>query len=286
MTYPLRREIKKSDATAVFRVHFPEDWPLPTKVNINIRDLDGNLLVTTGTATVLATTTLSSAITKGTKTAVFGDDILYESDDLLRVGSEAQGFQQMTVETYTSSTQTAVFTDRFNVAYAANSAVQARFAIYSADASGWDDDISQVTAEWVPDAEAIPIVEMWEVLERVHDIGGLEETFSARYPTEWNEIDPGKFAIFQRSAHNIIRTEWEAKSLNLDKLVGNDYEYQELLLRQIAFLVNPTETNENAYNDYFTTVCSLEKWIDDDQDLIQEPDEVRSGTAFTFQRRF
>jgi hypothetical protein len=287
MTYPLRREIVKADSAFTVRVNFPEHWAKPTKVTLNVRDMNGTALVSDATATILTADVSFAATTRGSKTVALVGATAYESDDLFRVGSDAEGYQQAVVESYSSGSQTITATKRWNFAFSTGSAVEARFATYELDASGWDADVKQVTCEWDPGGDDAPIVEEWQVLSRIHDLGGLEERFDASYPTEYSEIPADTFAIYQDRAHNIIKTRWANKNLKLDFLVGSDDEYEELMLLQIAYLANPSDVNESRFNNYFESVANLPHWIDEDQDLIKEETEVRAATSFaSYQRKF
>ena len=286
MTYPIRREIPYNDAAFTLRMNFPEHWALPTKVTLNVRDLDGNLLVTAVSSTLAAANTTSAATVKGERTIALVGATAYEAGDLIRIGSDAEGWQQAVVESYNSGSQTITTTDRWNYVFSSGAALEARFATYELDASGWADSVREVTAEWIPTGDAATIVDTWRVLKRVADVGGLEETFKVSYPSEYNELSANDFNIFQDRAHRIISTEWQGRSLDLDKLVDSDNEYRELLLRQIAYLINPSDIRSQQYTDYFARVSTLEKWIDSNQDLIQDDNELRTGTAFNFMRKF
>jgi hypothetical protein len=285
MTYPIRREILRGDSSFVMRFIMPEHWDVPTaQVSITITDVAGNALVSAAAATFTAATTTSAAVQVQDREVPMAADKSWVSDDVLRVGSAAQGWQQMIVDTYTAATKIAVFKERFHTAYASGSDVQGRTVTYAVDASGWASTINEVTVQWINDTDDLPVVETWRVLKRVKDVGGLEEIFRATYPTEYSEIQQDSYSVYQDRAHRILSTQWDSDSLDLDKLMNRDNEYRELLLRQMAMLINPTEFNISQYNDYYSRVSTMLKWIDEDQDLIKDESEVLAGTSFDFER--
>jgi hypothetical protein len=262
----------------------PEYWAEPGTVTVNVRDMNATVLAT-GSATVTAETTLASAVVRMDKTAVLTADMGLSADDVVRVGSVDLGYQQMVVKSYTSSTKTVEFTDRFDSGYPIGAAIEARDCSFSVDTSSWESNVYEVSVEWVPDTDDLPIVNVWRVLNRTQEVGGLEEKFRILYQTENNAIPPGGFVVFQDQARSTLATLWASKGLDLDKLVGNDEEYEGLMLRLIAKMVNPSEENMDDFNSYYSTVCSLEKWIDDDQDLDQDESEIIKGQPFQFQRK-
>jgi hypothetical protein len=286
MTYPVRLEIPYQDDSFTLSMRMPEQWDTPTTVNVTVTDTSGNALVTAQAATVLTANTISAALIKGTNTATLTTDMGLESDDLIRIGSDEQGYQQFVIDTYNSTTKVATFKERVHTAYPSGSAVQARFATYTLDASGWADTVDDVSVEWSPDTDDLATVQLWRVLKRRKDWGGLEETFATTYPTEYKQVDPDGFSVYQDRAHRIISTHWESKGLDLDKLVDSDYEYRELLLLQIAYLIDPTEINQTRYSDYLQFVYNIEKWIDKDQDLIEDESEKVTYTPYVITRRW
>ncbi len=288
MTFPVKREIVLADSSAVLKYQFPADWDTVTSVTVSVIDQDGNYLDTDQATTILATTTLSAAVEKMDDTAVFTDDVRYSAGDPLRIGSAGLGYEYFTVEDYTASTKTLTTDPWFEKDYPATSAtVQPRYVTYAVDASAWATTIKEFTVEWTPNTDDAPAQETWVVLSRKKQSGGMQALFAASYPSVMNEIEHDDFPMIKDRARKILRTDWETKGLDLDRLVDRDNEYEELLLRGIAHVISPeNETYDNQYNDYLNEVDKLLKWIDTDEDLIKEDDEVLKGTGFDFRRKF
>jgi hypothetical protein len=284
----MERIIRKDDASFTLSAEMPVEWGSTSSVEVNISSIpSGTALVTGSAATLYTSTILDAAIARGRNTGTLDSGASnLSSGQLIKIGTALEGWEECEVETYNSSTKVFTLKSRLNRAHAAGAAVIGRDMTVAIDVSGstWE-GVEDVTVEWdCTDLDSLPLIETWQVLERKHDVSGLEGEFKRRYPSEYNMVPVGDFGQYEDDAVGLARSTFMTGGRDVRKLIGHEFDYKEFLKRQIAVLCDPTEQNLLYLQQWKTHLDGQSWWIDEDEDLAVDDGEVLAAVTIPIRR--
>ena len=137
-------------------------------------------------ATIYAGATLGSAASyQANSVTLAGTPATLIEDDLIRIGSDAEGWDECRVYSYNSSTKEVELKNhRLKHSHASGVAVKGRWFTYALPTvlDDWE-GVDEVSVVWInAGTKDVPFTEDREVLKRKADFQGLREHFKERFP--------------------------------------------------------------------------------------------------------
>jgi hypothetical protein len=263
----------------------PSEWPTVTAATIGIKDKAGEVLVAATAATIAAADVTTASVSKGDESCILSTGGTWKNGDLVRIGSDAIGWQNTIVESYVSGTKTLSIQDFFDHEFPIGVAVQHRVMTYDLDTDTDDewDSIGNAYVTWTPDADVLPFREKYAVLDKKAASSGLEQKFSIAYGRYMEEIQPEHFVDFETRARSRISILWEGRGRDINKLVDNEL-LDDLLMLQIAILIAVSKGDEYdkeliklklEMKEQISLIDDLPIWFDDNEDDVQTEDEYQ-----------
>lgn len=286
------RQIRYNDNTNVVKFEFPTEWDpkLVTAVDISITNKDGTELLASDSVTLFTATTLDTAATRfarqvtldsGTDALNIGDKILITGD----LGDETayvKGFESVNKVVEITST------NGLRNPHESGDAVYGAFGTYTIDTT----TVATFTAglvmtlTWTPTGAGQPITELAQIAKSAFDIIGLEQRFKNLYARAYDDFTEPyeKFADMQMEAEQQVENELLGNGLDLQRVVDQS-KLAPLVMAKMAYLwtLNGDENKQDEYEKYkleygneFDRVLQWPLWVDRNQDLIEDDQEVSS----------
>jgi hypothetical protein len=297
-----RYEIEYNNTTTIRR-EFPEELGDIKSATVAVYDRGGTALLAATAATVpnigAATSyTFKAILTSATKigentcTLDATPDTIY-AGDVYRIGGTSSTEDTLTVEAYNSSTRVVTFSDYFRHAHAAGEYVKPRFCTYSL--------VTTTVATWTANLECtfvwtfysggdgatgpyMPYTDIGTVYKRIAGEGGMESAFRLRFRQFAEMVEGPEFIPLSKDADDELADLFASKGMDTTKVVDS-HAFYELRLAQMAYdLAVGGGTDWDSERAAITArrlelinlVSSLPVWVDSDQDLSEEDEEVQT----------
>jgi hypothetical protein len=282
------RQLKYNFATNYLRLEFPDEWEPAdiTAVSLTITDRDGNELQAAAAATLYTATDLDSDVDAYLDEIVLaaGSGALSPGDVIWIDG--AAGPERHRVKGYNATTRTATLERILTQAHEEDDAVYPCWATSAAidttTVATWTAGLP-VTLTWTPTGSGQAFVELAEVSKFSMAAEGLELRFQAIYRRAWDDFEKlGTFTIIREEAERQLRAELASNGMDYNRIMDNDI-FSPVLMARMAWLwtLNGDENKEDErkaigdeYNALLAQLLKNPIWIDTDQDLVQDDDEV------------
>ena len=282
------RQLKYNFATNYLRLEFPDEWKPDdiTGVSLTITGTDGTVLQAAMAATKYANTDLDADV------AAYLDEItlaaaagnLAAGDVILIAG--IAGAERRRVQGYDTTGKVATLEEILREAHEKDDAVYPCWvtsaAIDTTTVATWTAGLP-MTLTWTPTGSGQAFVELAEISKYSMAVEGLELRFEAVYKRAWDDFEKmGTFSIIREEAERQLRAELASNGLDYNRIVDNDI-FAPVLMDRMAWIwtlngdENKKDEREAIGAEYNSKIAQLLKnpiWVDTDQDLIEDTDEV------------
>ena len=290
-----RHRIPYGDSSYELKYQLPDHAGDVTSGGILIKDDNGNVLKT-DTFSIVAATTLSSAVTAGASSISVADGTGWVAGDVIKLADTGDGSELVEIQGIDTSGSPDVIelADYVKFDHASAGAVSSRMLTYDLDASTtttytaglelvivWGTN-STPTA-W--DIDLPPQRETGVILQRSANVSGLQDTFSHTYKQLAGKIEPGDWEHLEKLVWDRLRSRFVEYGRDIDRVVEMD-QLTPVFLAELAYHL--TNTGDSSLND---EAARLEKdrdnliimyskariWEDSDQDDTKDDDEVQQA---------
>lgn len=287
------KTIKRGKAGFTIEAQRPDKWSHDSSVTVSVVDSStGDDIITDQPVTVYAGDTLAQAEPAGSYELVLATGNEVNGGDVLRVGSDQQGYQTVKVKYYLAASNTIELVSSLYEPLIAGSTVagQSMSAVIDASDSAFD-DVSEVQVDWESDGDGLTMSQTWRVLSFENQPDGLSASFQAAYPVAYDAVGGDGIAELSRRAEQVIINHFNAGLRDYDKVRDNELT-KEALMAKMALLSGTGadmgdrqwERIEALYKECVETLDNLPIWTDDDEDGIKDNDEVRKAVVKSWRR--
>ncbi|MCP4604492.1 MAG: hypothetical protein GY847_28880 [Proteobacteria bacterium] len=293
------RKIRYNTAANDLYFEYPIGWDgeLVTAVTLTIRDRDGVDALAATSVTLFTQTAIESAV------VAFADSmVLPNTTDSLDAGNPvlvcgASGNERLRVKEYDEAVYTPTMESSFRYAHDAAEKVWGLFGNITVDTSAVATfPAGEIfTLLWTPTGSGEPITEYVQVVNSALDIESLDRRFERLYPRAYDSFSEptDRLADMAELAEVSIREECLASNppFDIDRLVGQDAVSLTIMAEMARMWALSGDENLKDEFDkvsaekakWLATLKAKAKWLDDDQDGVEDEDEI-SSHAPTFQR--
>ena len=292
------RQIPYNNAAATLYFAYPPGWDIDsiTGVNITVNNTAGTELLAADATTLFTATTLDAATTVGADnvslTAVTGAT----EGRPYYIPSSSSGKSEHLVCRYVDTSGKNVYVEReLRAAHASGAAFKGTYCTYDLDTSTVADFTttganSQLVIIWTPvGSDDLPIYERAEVAISDYQASDFESRFEMLYPREHQVIKAKTqpMADYYDESREQLRIALRSRGFQMNRAVDQSLLTPALLAhtRYLVTLsggdkwVGEREAAMGEYVRQFETLCSESLWIDMDQDLIEDADEIDDYSA-------
>jgi len=285
----------KYNKTQTIRFDFPTEWQADviTSATLALFGSDGTELLSASALTIASSTTLDGAVSRYSDsiTLASGSDELAPGDRILLTG--AAGHEHRIVEGYDTLVATLEkYVDQDydddDAVYYCNGTIEIDLTTVATFVLG-----KQITLQWTANTGQ-SVTQLATISHTTAEIEGLEGRFRDLYPRAYKKFaDEDKYARMQKEATRQIELELQSNNLSLHRVVDTDILAPSIMAK-MAFMwaMAGDETKEEERNDYskeysdsFLLLTRNPIWVDVDQDLVQDDDEIDSYENI-FERRW
>ena len=283
-------DITYANATQALRFEVPDSWdPIPTGVNIEVKDTNNTDILAATAATIgFTATTLNGALSVGDNSMIGTADIAASPGDRIRIAASTTGPAEIVVcKHHNASTKTTTFSP-LRYAHTTGAAVNAMWFTYSLDASDADDYPvnKELLINWIPNTDNALVPQLARVVISGFDLQGIEKEFSEIYRIE-HENMAGNFNAYYANAKRKVKNKLRLKNKNLDDVKDPEL-YREPVIEWMVYQNNKSMGGDSrvteakaaleAFNAAMATLEDSKIWYDEDQDDVQDEGEVQAVT--------
>jgi hypothetical protein len=287
------KTIKRGQAGFTIETQRSDDWTYDGTVAVDVLNLTEGAatpIIEDGAVTVYGGDTLAQDADAGSFEIVLTTGTALEAGDSIAIGTDAAGYEQRIVKSYTAATKTVVLTtclDRDRVAGLEVLGLDMS-AVIDASLEGFD-NLQEVSVRWKQDGDGLTMTEMWRVLSVENQPAGLEAAFKAAYPACADAVDDiGKLS--DRAEQWLIMY-FETRGRDYKLVVDNELTKEALMAKMALMVGVGNDLGEIQYariesylEEMLSLLDGLPVWIDDDEDGIQDEDETQKAQDFGLSR--
>ena len=284
-------DITYANATQALRFEVPDSWdPIPTGVNIEVKDTnDTDILAATAATIGFTATTLNGALSVGDNSMIGTADIAASRGDRIRIAASTTGPAEIVVcKHHNASTKTTTIESPLRYAHTSGAAVNAMWFTYSLDASDADDYPvnKELLINWIPNTDNAPVPQLARVVISGFDLQGIEKEFSEIYRIE-HENMAGDFNTYYAQAKRHVTNRLKLKEIKLGDVKDPEL-FRDAIIEWMVYQVNKSTGGDSremeakaalaAFNSEMGTLEDSKIWYDEDQDDVQDEGEVQAVT--------
>ena len=289
--------IRRWEASWNLSTVMPSSWGTVSACNVAVYDTTGTELVApTEDAVIKTADTTAALIAAGaeTMTLTTGGAAAFVAGEPIRFGSATEGWHFDYVRDYTSTGKVLEPQDIIARDYASGIAVQHRTMTYDLDTdtlANWD-DLQEVVVEWIPNSDDLPYRETWAVLSYKADSSDLEGKFKIAFGRYYEEIQPEHFDDFATGSRDYIKMLFKGRGRDPNKMVDNQM-LDRITMYQIAIDIAVSKGDEFdaelkklkvEFKELLAVIDSLNIWIDENEDGVQDEEEFQPALAVGISR--
>ena len=288
------KQLKYNSATNVLRFELPSEWSAVdlTGVTMNVKNIDGTLLVDAQAVTLYTATTLDGDVARYANTITLdsGAGDVAKGNGLLIAGAGSQ--EVVRVKGYDSTTKVVQLEDITQNAYSDGANVYGLFCSTTLDTTDTDAFVlnMQLTIEWVPAGTGIPTRELCRLSKNATDLVNLRLRFSRLYPRAYkaftDPLDRLDNMVFE--AEESLKASLMLRRLDYDRIVDQSLTSLSIMVK-MAYLwtFNGDEDIEDERtflqsedSKMYEILCALPIWTDNNQDDVQDENEINDHQHF------
>ena len=283
------KQIAYNDSSFTLRFEFPDHWDVAgvTGVNISVTDAGGTTLLASTAATLYTSVALASAAARGDATVTLGGTpgALSRGDRLLIAASADGRDEIIEVESYNSSTK--VVSLRHTIQYAHTTATSlypcwCTYALDTSTTATWSAG-SECTVLWTPDTDDLPVPELYTIAKTEFGSSETIDRFRVQYPSMYQARDRSGIEDIEAEARRRVSMHCRVKNMDLNRLVDQDLMSPSIVEMMANLIASgggdnaeyEQQTTWERFVREFELFASLPVWVDDNQDLIQDEEEVQ-----------
>lgn len=283
------KQIKYNDSSFTLRFEFPDDWAIAsiTGVDVSITDAGGSTMLASTAATLYTSVALASAAAVGDATVTLGGTpgALSRGDRLLIAASAAGRDEIIEVESYNSSTKVVSLRHSIQYAHSSTTALYPCWCTYALDTSTtatWAAG-EECTVMWTPDTDDNPVPELYTIGKTEFGSSETLDRFRVQYPSLYEARDRSGIEDVEAEARRRVGMHCKVKNMDLNRLVDQDLMSPSIVEMMANLIASgggdnaeyEQQTTWERFVREFELFASLPVWVDDDQDLIQDEEEVQ-----------
>jgi hypothetical protein len=270
-------------ASGTLRFEYPNSWDVETitDVKLSITDKTGATLLAATSATEYVATKLETAATAGARTITLKSTAgTLARGDRLRI---ALPDEDVTVESYNSTTKVATLRDSLLMSHEDEAAVSGMWSTYALNTSATTTFTAglEVVLTWDPNNYDSSVTELAYVQGSAMAVMEYRERFAALYPTEY-EIAETRLDSVYAEAMTRLKYRLQGRNMNLNKVIDQGI-FTPALLDYMRWLITLSGGNafaserEAAWAAFLQSeesLCSQPVWVDDNEDLVEDAAEL------------
>lgn len=294
------KQLRYNDATNIVRKELPSELKLTASstIYLTIYDDSGNTVVARAASDQYAATTINAAITAGDSSFVLavGATALEPGDRIRILDSDDGPDEDLEVEHYDSSTRTVYPKDSLYYSHSSGASVVGLWATDTIDTTDTSSFVksAELVFAWEHGADESSAFKFDTDLYKVSWVGfgsdDAVERFSVKFASLYDEVRDRVFDIKDEAIRE-LRFELSAVSLDIDRVIDQETLMVPLILKMglIAIGFSDTTVTEremlmDEYGKQFDRLQNLPLWVDEDQDLVKEEDEVDKHIGISYVR--
>ncbi len=294
------KSLRYNDATNVVRKELPQELNVDasTAITLTINNDSGSEILAASSATLHAATTLDGDVTAGDSSFVLaaGSATLEPGDRVRLLDSDDGRPEDIVVDYYDASALTVSPIDSVLYSHASGAGVVGLFAIISIDTSNTSNfgKNSDVILMWTTAADESPSYQFDVDLYKISYIGFTSDDAIERFKTRFFSIyDTVQLRVVEikDEAMKDLRFEMACFDMDIDRVIDQEVIMIPLVLKMGLISLGYSDTTvterETLQADYLRNIEQLKNlpvWVDEDQDLIKEQDEVDKHLGISYGR--
>lgn len=294
----MKNIVKYNEASNVLRLRFPVEWDpsLVTAATVTVNNTAGTELLSATSATLQASTTTRSAISR------FADTIQLDASyaGTISIGDQLKivgvgGSEVVIVKGYDSTSKDVTIENVLNKEYESGDTVYPMYATYTLDTTTVADYPNglNIRVTWTPTGSGNATDQIYQVLQTVLEIEGFEQRFRSLYPRAYEVLSrtAGRFDSVRETAEMRLYVDLQSDNLDLYQ-IKDQRVIAPVMLALTAYLytLNGDKDIEDErkalmidYDDRLQALKRLPIWVDTDLDGIEDDDEITTHQT-TFER--
>ena len=283
------KQIAYNDSSFTLRFEFPDDWAIAsiTGVNVSITDAGGTSLLASTAATLYTSVALASAAARGDATVTLsGTPGALSRGDRLLIAASADGRDEIIeVESYNSSTKVVSLRHTIQYAHTTSTSLYPCWCTYALDTSTtatWTAG-TECTVLWTPDTDDHPVPELYTIGKTEFGSSETIDRFRVQYPAMYQARDRSGIEDIEAEARRRVAMHCRVKNMDLNRLVDQDLMSPSIVEMMANLIASgggdnaeyEQQTTWERFTREFELFANLPVWVDDNQDLIQDEEEVQ-----------